>query len=129
MTNQNYTFNALDSYFLNTGNMKLNADYLNDQIYMQFDIVYRHNRGSGKKSILRDIAANYKRRSLNAVIWNAFLDFANTALENEYGAEYRATSEQLKKYLAKYGCDYSVLDPVKSEVEKLLDAIRKDGVA
>ena len=94
MTDIKITFAALDSYFLNTGNMKLNVDYLNDQIFMQFDIVYRHNRAPySKQSILRDIAAN-KRRSIKSLIWSAFLDFANTAIENEYGTQFRATSEQ-----------------------------------
>ena len=126
MTNQKITFSALDSYFLNTGNMKLNVDYLNDQIFMQFDIVYRHNRMPySKQSILCDIAAD-KRRKIKSIIWNAFLDFANSAIENEYGNQYRATSEQLKKYLASYGYDYSVLDPAKAEVEKLFDAIRAE---
>lgn len=31
MTNQNLTFNTLDSYFLNTGNMRLNIGYFRDK--------------------------------------------------------------------------------------------------
>ena len=41
MTNKNLTFNTLDSYFLNTGNMRLNIGYFRDCIMDQFDIVQR----------------------------------------------------------------------------------------
>lgn len=42
MTNQNLTFNTLDSYFLNTGSMKLNIGYLRDSITAYFDVTERH---------------------------------------------------------------------------------------
>lgn len=38
MTNQKLTFNTLDSYFLNTGSMKLNIGYLRDSITAYFDV-------------------------------------------------------------------------------------------
>lgn len=52
MTNQNLTFNTLDSYFLNTGNMRLNIGYFRDSVRDQFDIVQRHTNGGNGKSLL-----------------------------------------------------------------------------
>lgn len=42
MYRQEITFNALDSYFLNTATGKINAGYLNDCIFQQLDIVWRN---------------------------------------------------------------------------------------
>ena len=53
MTNKNLTFNTLDSYFLNTGNMRLNIGYFRDCIMDQFDIVQRHTNGGNGKSLLK----------------------------------------------------------------------------
>ncbi len=124
MTNQNITFNALDSYFLNTGNGKLNAGYLNEQIFMQLDIVWRNENAGGGKSRLYNALMN-KRRKTSSIIWEAFLDFANTAIRDEYGARYEASSQQLKKYFEKYGLTLDVLNPVIAEA----DALRRDYIA
>lgn len=40
-TNIKATFDTLDSYFLNTGNMKLNKDYFLDSIYTEIDVTFR----------------------------------------------------------------------------------------
>lgn len=123
MTNQNITFSALDSYFLNTGNGKLNSGYLNDQIYMQLDIVWRNENAGGGKSRLYNALMN-KRRKTFSIIWEAFLDFANTAIRDEYGERYQANSQQLKKYLEKYGLTLDALNPVIREA----DALRRDYI-
>ena len=52
MTNQNLTFNTLDSYFLNTGSMKLNIGYLRDSITAYFDVTERNTNGGNGKSLL-----------------------------------------------------------------------------
>ena len=40
-TNIKATFDTLDSYFLNTGNMKLNKDYFLESIYTEIEMINR----------------------------------------------------------------------------------------
>lgn len=124
MTDIKKTFEALNAYFVDDFSSKVNTEWLNRKIYDQFDIVYRSNKGR-KQSILRELAAE-KRRNMKALIWKAFLEVANEALEYEIETENRATSDQLKKWLAKNNLDYSVFDQAKKDIEKLLDAERAE---
>ena len=43
-TNIKATFDTLDSYFLNTGNMKLNKDYFLESIYTEIDVTFRNDK-------------------------------------------------------------------------------------
>lgn len=124
MTNQAITFNSLDSYFLNTTNNTLNIGYVNDQIYTQFDIVWRNEREYNGKSRLYNALIN-KRRKVSSLVWEAFIDFTNTAIRQEYGDKYEASSQQLKNYLKKYGKSFDALQPVIDEVEHM----RRDFLA
>ena len=95
MTNQNLTFNTLDSYFLNTGSGKLNIGYLRDCITDFFDITERHTNGGNGKSLLQ-INLENNRRSIKSLVWEAFLCMVNGYLENETGnKKYTCTSAQL----------------------------------
>ena len=128
MTNQNYTFNVLDSYFLNTYNNSLNIGYLRDQVFAQLDIVWRNEHGYRTgKSYLTEALLN-KRRSVHSLVWLAFMEFANDAIEDQYSGIYKATSAHLKKYLEKYGyTPETALKPVCKEVEKMrLDCIAEN---
>lgn len=119
MTNQNLTFNTLDSYFLNTGSMKLNIGYLRDSITAYFDVTERNTNGGNGKSLLTVNLEN-SRRSIRSLVWEAFVIMTNDYIENETGnKKFSCTSQQLKKYLAKYG--YTIeeaLQPVIDEVTK-----------
>ena len=117
MTKQELTFNTLDSYFLNTGNMKLNIGYLRDNIIMYFDVTERHTNGGNGKSILQ-INLENMHRSIKSLVWEAFQSMTNDYLENETGSrKYTCTSEQLKKYLKKYGFSLDeALKPVIDEI-------------
>ena len=119
MTNQNLTFNTLDSYFLNTGSGKLNIGYLRDSVRDQFDIVQRHTNGGNGKSLLTVNLEN-SRRSIRSLVWEAFVIMTNDYIENETGnKKFSCTSQQLKNYLAKYG--YTIEEahqPVIDEVTK-----------
>lgn len=117
MTKQELTFNTLDSYFLNTGNMKLNIGYLRDNIIMYFDVTERHTNGGNGKSILQ-INLENMRRSIKSLVWEAFQSMTNDYLENETGSrKYTCTSGQLKKYLKKYGFSLDeALKPVIDEI-------------
>ena len=117
MTKQELTFNTLDSYFLNTGNMKLNIGYLRDNIIMYFDVTERHTNGGNGKSILQ-INLENMRRSIKSLVWEAFQSMTNDYLENETGSrKYTCTSAQLKKYLDQYGFTLNeALKPVIDEI-------------
>lgn len=129
MTNQNLTFNTLDSYFLNTGSMKLNIGYLRDSITAYFDVTERHTNGGNGKSLLQINLANM-RRSIKSLVWEAFLSMTNDFLENETGSrKYTCTSKQLKKYLKKYGFSLDeALKPVIDEISAWREAV-KNGEA
>lgn len=129
MTNQNLTFNTLDSYFLNTGSGKLNIGYLRDCITDFFDITERHTNGGNGKSLLQ-INLENNRRSIKSLVWEAFLSMTNDFLENETGSrKYTCTSDQLKKYLKKYGFSLDeALKPVIDEISAWREAV-KNGEA
>lgn len=129
MTKQELTFNTLDSYFLNTGSMKLNIGYLRDSITAYFDVTERHTNGGNGKSLLQINLANM-RRSIKSLVWEAFLSMTNDFLENETGSQkYTCTSEQLKKYLKKYGFSLDeALKPVIDEISTWREAV-KNGEA
>ena len=119
MTNQTLTFNTLDSYFLNTGNMRLNIGYFRDSVRDQFDIVQRHTNGGNGKSLLTVNLENL-RRPIKSLVWEAFISMTNDYIENETGSrKMTCTSQQLKKYLAQYGYTMEeALQPVIDEVTK-----------
>ena len=117
MTNQKLTFDTLDSYFLNTGNMRLNIGYFRDSVRDQFDIVQRHTNGGNGKSLLI-INLENSRRSIRSLVWEAFISMTNDYIENETGNQkMTCTSQQLKKYLAQYGYTMEeALQPVIDEI-------------
>lgn len=117
MTNQKLTFDTLDSYFLNTGNMRLNIGYFRDSVRDQFDIVQRHTNGGNGKSLLI-INLENSRRPIRSLVWEAFISMTNDYIENETGSQKMVcTSQQLKKYLAQYGYTMEeALQPVIDEI-------------
>ena len=117
MVKQDYTFNALDSYFLNTATGQLNVDYLREQIYTQLDVVWRNTEGSIKgKSFLHGVMCN-NRRKTSSIAWLGFVDFANTAVRQEYGEKYQVSNYQLKNYIKKYGLTFEeVFNPLVDDV-------------
>ena len=130
MTNQTLTFNTLDSYFLNTGNMRLNIGYFRDSVRDQFDIVQRHTNGGNGKSMLLVNLEN-SRRSIKSLVWEAFQSMTNDYLENETGSrKYTCTSAQLKKYLDQYGFTLDeALKPVIDEISTWREAVKNGEAA
>ena len=119
MTNKNKTFEALNSYFLNTATNKINTGYLNDMIFNVFDIEYRHENGGNGRSKLHYLLTN-KRRTNKSLICEAFLRFANQAIENTfYPVITYATLDHLNKWLKYYGLDYLVFNPLVAELEAM----------
>ena len=106
-TNKKNTFDALDSYFLNTDTMKMNVGYFLDCINTQIDVVFRSDKNK----------RNYiKTAKVTAILWTAFIDFTNDILQyNDYNTV--CTSQQLKDYLAQYGYNYDIFKPLYTIVE------------
>jgi hypothetical protein len=127
MTKTQFTFNALDGYFqMEKGT--LNIDYFRDCIEDQIDIVWRNtNVGAGKSRFT--VSMLDTSRKIHSLVWLAYLEFAAEVVKNEYGDKYAVTSEQLKKYLEKYGYNYKdVMKPIISTVEKWREqAIKENG--
>lgn len=120
MTNQKLTFDTLDSFFLNTGNMTLNVGELRENLLRQFDEVQRNTRGQQSgKTLLRENLEN-NRRSVKSLVWGAFIAMTNSYIEWEKGdRKYSCTSQQLKRYLAQYGYTLeNALQPVVDEITK-----------
>lgn len=108
MTNKEKTFNALNSSFLNTADMKINSGWLNDSIIMILDNTY---------SLYQ--AMQNTRRKASSVVWEAFMILTNECLKNEeYPRQYVCTSEQLKSWLAQYGNGYETLAEAVQHVEE-----------
>ena len=116
--NKDITFQALNSFFLNTASGKINTGHLNQCVFNIFDIEYRHENGGNGKSKLHYILIN-KYRTNQSLIKEAFLKFTDQAIENYISLEHRATAEQLEEYLKQYGLDYSVFDPLSEELNKM----------
>lgn len=119
MTNQKLTFDTLDSFFLNTGNMTLNVGELREKLIQHFDVEQRSTKGSSGKSVLRENLEN-SRRSVKSLVWAAFIEMTNGFIEWDTGKrDYTCTSQQLKKYLAQYGYTLeNALQPVVDEITR-----------
>ena len=125
MTNQNLTFNTLDSYFLNTGSGKLNIGYLRDCITDFFDITERHTNGGNGKSLLQ-INLENNRRSIKSLVWEAFCVWSTAIWKmRQENKKYTCTSAQLKNYLKQYGYTLEeALQPVINEISAWREAVK-----
>lgn len=96
-TNKKITFQVLNDYFL-YGKQEINIEHLNDCVYIIFDIEYRHeNGGNGKSKLHYKLINKYLKNQ--DLIKEAFLRFADQAIENFIPLDYRATAEQLAEWL------------------------------
>ena len=125
MTNQKLTFDTLDSFFLNTGNMTLNVGKLREKLIQHFDVEQGSTQGHSGKSILRENLEN-SRRSVKSLVWEAFVTMTNGFIEWDTGErKYTCTNQQLKKYLAQYGYTLeSALHPVVDEIAKWRNEVK-----
>ena len=93
MTDINKTYEALNSYFLNTATMKINEDYLN--LLLNIHIFDSDRR------LYEDM--HIRRIKSTSLVWRGLIRFANELIDSqEYGRKYTATSAQLKKWLNQY---------------------------
>lgn len=111
-TNQEITFEAMNSYFLMANN-KINEDYLNHLL----DITVHHTRRIAETMYI-------KRRETTSIVWQALEELANENIKSLELGNYRATSAQLKKWLNTYGRGYDSI----AETVKEVDQYRKDEI-
>ena len=100
------TYGALNSFYLNTDNMRFNTEYLNEAIIMWL--------ANTKEFVDR---LKNRRVKTKSVVWVAFMDLTNHHIrEIEYprNQDVVCSSYQLKKWLAQYG---NGTDELKEAVE------------
>ena len=102
-TNKTITFSALNSHYLDTSDMTINEEYLNDAIIMWGENTERFYR-----------AYTESKRTIKSIVWEIFTDLANHHIkDNEYpyNQDHFASSYQLKAWLEEYGNGYETLLP------------------
>ena len=102
-TNKAITFNALNSYYLNTQNGRINEEYLNDAL-----IIW----GENTEKFYR--AYTQSKRPIKSIVWEIFTDLANAhirEIEYPYNQDHYASSYQLKEWLEEYGDGYETIFP------------------
>ena len=102
-TRQAITFAALNSHYLDTSDMRINEEYLNDAIIMW-----------GENTRKFYDAYTKSRRPIRSIVWEILIDLANDHIrcnEYPYNQDCYASSEQLKKWLNEYGSGYETLLP------------------
>lgn len=116
MTKQEITMNALNGMFLKSDGT-INEEWLCDNI----SIILFNTR-----ELTYDVTCN-NRRSCESIVWETFIQVANTAIENERGdRKYTCTSKQLKKWLNECGHGYDTLKPVVQEAKEYREEYRKN---
>lgn len=102
-TNKQITFSALNSHYLDTSDMTINSDYLNDAIIMWGENTERFYK-----------AYTQTKRPIRSIVWEIFSDLANHHIkDNEYphNQDCYASSKQLKAWLDEYGDGYETIFP------------------
>ena len=103
------TWEVLNSYFLNTDTMKINEDYLNHLL----DVEYFSNDSSTYHEIKNT------RRKAKSIVWEALTKWVNFHLKYEGYVGYVCTSYQLKSWLNEYGRGYESLAESVETVEAM----------
>lgn len=118
-TNKQITFAALNSWYLDTSDMSVNTEYLNDAIIMWGEHTKRHYD-----------AYTTSRRPIHSIVWDIFTDLINDHIKmNEYPhrQDYYASSTQLKSWLNEYGDGYNTLQPAIEYFTEMRNEYRNGG--
>lgn len=118
-TRQAITFAALNSHYLDTSNMRINEEYLNDAIIMW-----------GENTRKFYDAYTKSRRPIHSIVWEILTDLANDHIrsnEYPYNQDCYASSEQLKKWLTEYGSGYETLSPAIVAFQDLRNEYRREA--
>lgn len=117
-TNKQITYAALNSHYLDTSDMSINMEYLNDAI-----IMWGENTERFYKAYTRT------RRPIRSVVWEIFADLVNDHIrtnEHPYNQDYYASSAQLKSWLEEYGDGYKTIAPAIERFQKLREEYKGD---
>lgn len=98
-TYQAYTFEALKFQFIDEDTGIIDIEYLN-----KFLSNYIDNVGDFYHAL-----CDNRRSPVRSVVWHALVDIANKSLKQYGYGDYYASSDQLKKWLTKYGNGYDTL--------------------
>ena len=118
-TRKAITFAALNSHYLDTSDMKINEDYLNDAI-----IIW----GENTKRFYD--AYTQSKRPIHSIVWEIFADLANHHIktnEYPYNQDCYASSAQLKAWLNEYGDGYETLLPAIVYFQDLRNEYKKEA--
>lgn len=101
MTNQQITFSALNSHYLNTSNNTIDASYLCDAIELW---------GMNTRRFYE--AIHNSKRKITSITWEIFMDLVNDHIKSNeypYNQKCQCSSRHLKKWLNTYGDGYNTL--------------------
>jgi hypothetical protein len=118
-TRKNITFAALNSHYLDTSNMRISEQYLNDALIMW-----------GENTARFYIAYTKSKRPIRSIVWEIFTDLTNDHIktnEYPYNQDCYASSEQLKAWLKEYGDGYETLLPAIVAFQDLRDEYRREN--
>jgi len=105
-TNKDYTYEVLNSYFLNTATMKINETYLNDLL----DITAFNTKWIYDKMTTR-------RSKSTTIAFYSLIEWCNQELRLEHPGYY-ASNEQVKKWLNEYGNGYDSIKEIADFIEE-----------
>lgn len=108
------TYNALNSWYLDTSDFTINEYCLNQDIIIT---------GRNTKKFRDELVCG--KRKVKNIVWEILLHLSNLRIgENEapYHQDYHATAYQVKKWLNEYGDGYGTL----AEAVDVLGQLRKD---
>ena len=117
-TRKAITYSALNSHYLDTSDMRINAEYLTDALVMWGENT-KHFYDAYTKS----------NRTIRSIVWEIFTDLANHHIrtnEYPYNQDCYASSDQLKSWLSEYGDGYETLLPTIVVFQDLRAEYRKE---
>lgn len=120
-TNKQITFSALNSHYLDTSDMTINSEYLNDAIVMWGENTERFYDAYTKS-----------KRTIQSIVWEIFTDLTNhhiRDIEYPHNQDHYASSQQLKAWLDEYGDGYETLLPAIVTFQDLRMEYKHGGIA
>lgn len=109
-TNKQITFAALNGTFLTDKNW-INMNSLNERINDVITLDMASNRND------YEYITNTRVKT-HSIVWNALTRIANNLIYNMAGKNFYASSEQLKKWFAFYGQNYTeILKPIIAQID------------
>ena len=119
-TRKAITYSALNSHYLDTSDMRINAEYLNDAL-----IIWGENTKHFYDAYTKS------KRPIRSIVWEIFTDLANHHIktnEYPYNQDCYASSDQLKAWLHEYGNGYETIRPTFEAFQALRTEYRLEAM-